>query len=130
MLAGRRYIVCRNHQEAAKDAADRAAIVAALERALQNGDKARVGNAGYRRYLKTTAADHFAIDLAKVEEEPLAKRLRSRGRWLCWACRGGLADAFRSMTTADWRLSTQFPRCLDFVSLELGADCGRVLAAT
>ena len=31
-LAGRRYIVCRNHQEAAKDAADRAAIVAALER--------------------------------------------------------------------------------------------------
>jgi hypothetical protein len=29
-LAGRRYIVCRNHQEAEKDAADRAAIVAAL----------------------------------------------------------------------------------------------------
>ena len=32
MLAGRRYIVCRNHQEAAKDAADRASIIAALER--------------------------------------------------------------------------------------------------
>ena len=31
MLAGRRYIVCRNRQEAAKDAADRASIVAALE---------------------------------------------------------------------------------------------------
>jgi hypothetical protein len=29
-LAGRRYIVCRNHQEAEKDAADQAAIVAAL----------------------------------------------------------------------------------------------------
>jgi hypothetical protein len=29
-LAGRRYIVCRNHQEAKKDAADRASIVAAL----------------------------------------------------------------------------------------------------
>jgi hypothetical protein len=29
-LAGRRYIVCRNHQEAEKDAADRASIVAAL----------------------------------------------------------------------------------------------------
>ena len=27
-LAGRRYIVCRNHQEAEKDAADRASIVA------------------------------------------------------------------------------------------------------
>jgi len=32
MVAGRRYIVCRNRQEAAKDAADRASIVAALER--------------------------------------------------------------------------------------------------
>ena len=39
-LAGRRYIVCRNHQEAEKDAADRASIVAALERQLAKGDKA------------------------------------------------------------------------------------------
>src|SRR5208282_5198390 len=34
-LAGRRYIVCRNHQEAEKDAADRASIVAALQRQLE-----------------------------------------------------------------------------------------------
>jgi hypothetical protein len=40
MLAGRRYNVCRNHQEAEKDAADRASIVAALERQLAKGDKA------------------------------------------------------------------------------------------
>src|SRR6266567_2602096 len=40
MLAGRRYIVCRNHQEAEKDAAERASIVAALERQLAKGDKA------------------------------------------------------------------------------------------
>ena len=46
MLAGRRYIVCRNHQEAAKDAADRASIIAALERQLAKGDKALVGNTG------------------------------------------------------------------------------------
>ena len=31
MLAGRRYIVCRNHQEAQKDAADRISILAALD---------------------------------------------------------------------------------------------------
>ena len=48
-LAGRRYIVCRNHQEAEKDAADRASIVA-LARQLKQGDKTLVGNAGYRRY--------------------------------------------------------------------------------
>ena len=58
-LAGRRYIVCRNHQEAVKDAADRAAIVAALERQLARGDKALVGNTGYRRYLKTISHDHL-----------------------------------------------------------------------
>ena len=39
VLASRRYIVCRNLQEAAKDAADRAAILAALERTLKRGDK-------------------------------------------------------------------------------------------
>ncbi len=68
-LAGRRYIVCRNHQEAQKDAADRVSILAALERQLAKGDKALVGNTGYRRYLKTISDEHFAIDAAKVEEE-------------------------------------------------------------
>ncbi len=68
-LAGRRYIVCRNHQEAQKDAADRVSILAALERQLARGDKALVGNTGYRRYLKTISDEHFAIDPAKVEEE-------------------------------------------------------------
>jgi len=51
-LAGRRYIVCRNHLEAEKDAADRASIVAALERQLAKGDKALVGNSGFRRFLQ------------------------------------------------------------------------------
>jgi transposase len=69
LLDGRRYIVCRNRQEAEKDAADRASIVAALERQLAKGDKALVGNTGFRRYLKTISDEHFAIDPDKVEEE-------------------------------------------------------------
>ena len=51
MLAGRRYIVCRNREEMKKDAAARAAILAALERQLKKGDKTLVGNKGYRRFL-------------------------------------------------------------------------------
>ena len=47
----RRYIVCRNQDEARKDAADREAIVASLREQLKHGDKALVGNKGYRRYL-------------------------------------------------------------------------------
>ena len=74
MLAGRRYIVCRNHQEAQKDAADRASIVAALERQLAKGDKALVGNTGFRRYLKTISNEHFAIDPDKIEEEREVRR--------------------------------------------------------
>jgi hypothetical protein len=69
MLAGRRYIVCRNRQEAKKDAADRASIVAALERQLAKGDKALIGNTGFRRYLKTISDEHFVIDPDKIEEE-------------------------------------------------------------
>ena len=68
-LGGQRYIVCRNHQEAKKDAADRAAILAALERQLAKGDKALVANTGYRRFLKTVGDDHFAIDRTKAEED-------------------------------------------------------------
>ena len=51
---GRRYVVCRNEAEAAKDAADRRAIVEALDQQLRRGDKALVGNSAYRRYLRTT----------------------------------------------------------------------------
>jgi transposase len=69
LLAGRRYIVCRNRQEAEKDAANRASIVAALERQLAKGDKALIGNTGFRRYLKTISEQHFAIDPDKIEEE-------------------------------------------------------------
>jgi transposase len=68
-LAGRRYIVCRNLDEMSKDAANRATIVAALERQLKKGDKSLVGNKGYRRFLANPMGDGFAIDRAKVEED-------------------------------------------------------------
>ena len=68
-FAGRRYIVCINHQEAAKDAAERDEILAGLQRQLKRGDKALVGNTGYRRFLKTVGEGHFAIDRAKAEQD-------------------------------------------------------------
>jgi hypothetical protein len=68
-VEGRRYIVCRNEAEAAKDAADRQAIIAALDLQLKQGDKALIGNSAYRRYLRPTAKKAFAIDLGKVAEE-------------------------------------------------------------
>ncbi len=49
----RRYVVCRNPEEAARDAAARDAIVATLETTLaQHGPKALIGNRGYKRFLR------------------------------------------------------------------------------
>ena len=67
---GARYIVCRNEAEAEKDRADRQAIVANLEKRLSGGDKALVGNAGWRRYLRRTGTGKaFEIDAGKLAEE-------------------------------------------------------------
>jgi hypothetical protein len=69
-VEGRRYIVCRNEAEAAKDAADRQAIVAGLDQQLKRGDKALIGNSAYRRYLRTTSGRRaFEIDPGKLADE-------------------------------------------------------------
>jgi len=69
-IAGRRYIVCRNEERAAEDAAARAAILDSLARQLGRGDKALIGNAGLRRYLRTTAdGPAFAIDPERVKAD-------------------------------------------------------------
>jgi hypothetical protein len=73
----RRYVICLNEDEARKDAADRAAIVAALREQLRRGDKALVGNKGYRRYLSATGPEHFRVDEAKVAEDA-----RYDGKWV------------------------------------------------
>jgi len=103
----RRYVVCLNAEEARKDAHDRAAILASLREALKKGDKALVGNKGYRRYLKQPDG-HFSIDTEKVAEEA-----RYDGKWVLttntdWAAADvalrykqlwTVEDIFRSMKT-------------------------------
>ena len=68
-IAGRRYVICRNEEEAKKDAEARAELIAGLERQLAHGDKALVANKGFRRFLKTPEGDGFVIDRAKVEQD-------------------------------------------------------------
>ena len=65
---GRRYVVCLNEDQAAKDRHDREAIVAALEGALKQGDKSLIGNKGFRRYV-AARGEHFSIDAEKVKAE-------------------------------------------------------------
>ena len=48
----RRYVVCRNAEQARRDRAVREEIVAQLRQQLGRGEKQLVGNRGYRRYLR------------------------------------------------------------------------------
>jgi transposase len=73
----RRYVVCHNEEQAAKDRADREAIVKALEEQLKQGAKSLVGNKGYRKYLACEGEKVFGIDYAKVKEEA-----RFDGKWV------------------------------------------------
>ncbi len=71
-----RYVVCLNEEQAAKDAADRGAILAALEDRLRRGAGALIGNSGYRKYLKLRG-DSFRIDEKKARDEA-----RFDGKWV------------------------------------------------
>src|SRR5208282_5420417 len=93
-----RYIVCYNEAEARNDATAREAALAGLEKALRQGDKALVGNKGFRRFLRIEADSHFAIDPDRVaaaakfdgiyvirtnaQISPLVVALRYRERWI------------------------------------------------
>jgi transposase len=68
-IGERRYIVCRNLAEARRDAEQREAILGGLRAKLAQGDKALVGNSGFRRYLKTVSPEHFAVDEARVADD-------------------------------------------------------------
>jgi hypothetical protein len=76
-VGSRRYVVCVNEDEVAKDRADRAAIVTNLREQLRAGDKSLVGNKGYRRFLKVQGPGHFAVDETKIAAEA-----RYDGTWV------------------------------------------------
>jgi hypothetical protein len=76
LVGERRYVVCYNPEQARKDAADRCRIVEALRATLKQGDKALVGNKGFRKYLRVEGK-HFEVDEAKLKEES-----RYDGLWL------------------------------------------------
>jgi transposase len=71
-----RYVVCRNEEEARKDAHDRDAIVTALRHAKKSGDKSLVGNKGYRRYLKSSG------QVFEIDEEKILAEARYDGKWV------------------------------------------------
>jgi len=72
----RRYVVCLNDEQARKDRADREAIVESLRKQLRLGDKALVGNKGYRKYL------HGEGPKFSINEEKILWEERFDGKWV------------------------------------------------
>ncbi len=68
VVDGRRYVVCRNPDEARKDARARSAILAKLEATLAHGPKAVIGNKGFARFVRVQKGS-VSIDLAAVEAD-------------------------------------------------------------
>lgn len=75
-VGDRRYIVCLNEEHAAKDRADREAILASLSERMRQGATSLVGNRGYRRYLSAQGKG-FVIDEEKIERDQ-----RFDGKWV------------------------------------------------
>jgi len=64
----RRYVVCRNPEEAERDATVRQAILDSLQEKLKAAPKALIGNRGYRRFLSVERGA-VRVDPAKVEAD-------------------------------------------------------------
>jgi transposase len=75
-VEGRRYVVCVNEEQRRKDAADRQATVTSLREKLRQGDKALVGNKGYRKYIAKQPSS-FQIDEDAIKEDA-----RFDGKWV------------------------------------------------
>ena len=73
----RRYVICENPEEAAKDRADREAIVAKLRQKLAAGGvKALINNRGYKRFLKVRGP------AAEIDAQALTEDARYDGRYI------------------------------------------------
>ena len=69
-VEGRRYIVCRNPEDAMKDAATRAAILDQLKEQIRRAPREMVGNQGFKRFVR--------VDPGGVQINPAAVKTDAR----------------------------------------------------
>jgi transposase len=72
----RRYIVCLNERQVRKDAADRQAIIDALQEKIKSNPKSLVGNKGYRKYLSLDR------DTVSINQQKISDEARFDGKWV------------------------------------------------
>jgi len=103
MVDDRRYIICRNPEEAVRDEAARKAILEKLEQTLsQKGTKAVIGNKGYARFLK--------ISKKSVQIDPVAVKRDRRfdGKFVLTTSTKMPADEVAKTYKSLWRVERTF----------------------
>jgi hypothetical protein len=73
----RRYVVCLNEEERAKDRLARESVLKSLQNHLRQGDKSLVKNRAFKRFLKKADSPKFEIDWDAVTREA-----RFDGKWV------------------------------------------------
>ena len=106
VIKERRYVVCYNADQARKDRKDRKdreAIVAALREALKKGDKALVGNKGYRKFLKPPQSGF------EINEEKMRSEKRLDRKWVLKTNNTTMSSAQVALTYKPlWRAESIF----------------------
>jgi hypothetical protein len=101
-IAGRRYVVCFNPDEAVRDAAARAAIVASLRKTLVQGPASVVGNRGFRQYLKI---EKTAVT---IDEDKIAAAACFDGKYVLQTNTGLEAEAVALKYKELWQVERVF----------------------
>jgi len=104
LVEGRRYVVCRNPDEAEKDRRDREAILDKIREKLKAGGvKAMISNRGYKRFLKVRG------QVAEIDEEKARKDARLDGKFVLYTnttlATDEVAQAYKDLTGIErlWR---------------------------
>jgi transposase len=98
----RRYIVCLNERQARKDAADRAAILEALQEKIASNPKSLIGNRGYRKYLKMDR------DTVSLNEQKMDEECRFDGKWVLKTNTGLTAEQVALKYKELWQVEQVF----------------------
>jgi hypothetical protein len=100
----RRYVICRNPEEAEKDRRDREGILASLtQRLAEGGVKKLIGNRGYKRFLK------IGRGAASIDQERVATDARYDGKYVLRTTTdleaAEVAEAYKALTWIErlWR---------------------------
>jgi hypothetical protein len=99
----RRYVVCRNPQEALKDAASREAILDRLRQTVeQQGPKAIIGNKGYARFLKVAKGS------ISLDQDAIKRDARLDGKFVLTTNTDLPADQVALTYKSLWRVERTF----------------------